>query len=70
MKFWLVVFLFSPEGEFLAKESYEAADKAQCMQFAGEEAIKLVNKQIQAQFHCVSDDHYNGRSIDEGIPLD
>lgn len=70
MKFWLIISMFSPEGEFLAKESYESGSYAQCMQFAGEEALELVNKKIQAQLLCVSDDHYTGRSIDEGVPLD
>lgn len=70
MKFWLIVFLFSPEGEFMAKESYEAASKAQCLDFAADEAKKLVNKQIQAQFFCVTDDHYTGRSVDADVPLD
>lgn len=70
MKFWLIVFLFSSDGEFLEKRSYEAANKAQCVQFAGQEARKLVNSQLQMQFYCVTDDHYMGRSVDNGIPLD
>ena len=70
MKFWLIVFLFSADGEFLEKSSYEAANKEQCIVFAGDEAKKLVNTQINAQFYCVSDDHYNGRSVDADIPLD
>ena len=70
MKFWLIVFLFSNDGEFLEKRSYEAANKTQCVQFAGQEARKLVNSQLQMQFYCVTDDHYMGRSVDNGIPLD
>jgi hypothetical protein len=68
--FWLIVFIFSSEGEFLEKSSYEAANKEQCVQMAGEEARKNVNTQTQVQFYCVSDDHYQGRSVDENIPLD
>lgn len=68
--FWLIVFVFSNSGEFLEKSSYEAANKEQCVQMAGDEARKLVNTQTQMQFYCVSDDHYNGRSQDEGVPLD
>lgn len=70
MTFWLVVFLFSTDGEFLEKSSYEAANKEQCVQMAGEEARKIVNTKQQAQFFCVSDDHYQGRSVDKDIPLD
>ncbi len=70
MKFWLIVFLFTSEGEFIEKSSYEAVDKAQCVEMAGEEARKIVNTQLNAQFYCVTDDHYMGRSVDENIPLD
>lgn len=68
--FWLIVFLFSSEGEFLEKSSYEAASKAQCVEMAGQEARKHVNSQVQMQFYCVTDDHYQGRSVNKNIPLD
>lgn len=70
MKFWLIVFLFTNEGEFWAKDVYETASKEQCVEFSGQVTKTLVNTQMQAQFYCVSDDHYTGRSIDEGVPLD
>ena len=68
--FWLIVFVFSNDGEFLEKSSYEAATKEQCIVMAGDEARKLVNTQTQMQFYCVTDDHYSGRSQDESVPLD
>lgn len=68
--FWLIVFIFSSEGEFLEKSSYEAASKEQCVVMAGDEARKHVNTQTQMQFYCVSDDHYMGRSVDKDVPLD
>lgn len=70
MSFWLIVFLFTNDGEFHEKSSYQAANKEQCIQMAGDEARKLVNSQMQAQFYCVTDDHYMGRSVDDNIPLD
>lgn len=70
MTFWLIVFLFSSDGEFIEKRSYEAANRAQCVEFAGQQAKKLVNSQLQMQFYCVTDDHYMGRSVDPEIPLD
>lgn len=70
MSFWLIVFLFTSEGEFQEKSSYEAATKEQCVEMAGKEASKLVNSQMQMQFYCVTDDHYMGRSVDNDIPLD
>ena len=70
MKFWLIAFIFSADGEFLEKASYEAASKAQCVEFAGEEAKKLVNTPYQMKFFCVTDDHYMGRSVDADVPFD
>ena len=70
MKFWLIIFLFTPEGEFHAKEVQEAANEQQCVSFAQEYTPQLINKQMQAQFYCVSDDHYMGRQQDPGIPYD
>lgn len=70
MTFWLIVFLFNAEGEFQAKDIYETASKEQCEQFAGDYARTIINTQMQAQFHCVSDDHYMGRAQDPGVPYD
>jgi hypothetical protein len=70
MKFWLIVFLFTSDGDYAGKDIYEAADKAQCVEFASDVTKTLVNTQLMAQFYCVSDDHYTGRSVDDGIPLD
>jgi hypothetical protein len=56
--FWLVVYLFTPEGEFMAKDVYETATKEQCVEFAGKVATTIVNSKLQAQFHCMSDEEY------------
>lgn len=71
MKYWLIVFFFTPQGEFIDKmeygniKSYEA-----CITKAGEMAKTLVNTNNPAQFFCVSDDHHSGRSPDPAVPLD
>jgi hypothetical protein len=70
MKYWLIVFLFTNEGEFLSKDVYEAGSRQQCIEFAGATAKTLVNTQLKAQFSCVTDDHYMGRSVDPDVPLD
>lgn len=70
MKFWLIVFLFSSDGDFLGKKEYQTLNKVQCVQLSGQVAKRYVNSQLQVQFYCVTDDHYNGRSVDKGIPLD
>jgi len=36
MSYWLIVFLFTAEGEFVAKDVYETASKEQCEKFAGD----------------------------------
>ena len=70
MSYWLIVFLFTAEGEFVAKDVYETASKGQCEQFAGDVTRTIINSKLQAQFHCVSDDHYMGRKQDEGVDYD
>lgn len=70
MSFWLIVYLFTADGEFMAKDVYETASMQQCEAFAGQVTKTLINTKMQAQFQCVSDDHYMGRSQDEGVPLD
>ena len=61
MGYWLLVYLFTAEGEFMAKDVYETASREQCVEFAGEVAKTLVDTKLQAQFHCVSDDEYRTR---------
>jgi hypothetical protein len=70
MSFWLIVYLFTADGEYFAKDVYETASKEQCVEFAGQVTKTIVNTSLQAQFHCVSDDHYMGRKQDDGIEYD
>jgi hypothetical protein len=66
MTFWLVVYLFTQEGEFVAKDIYETAGKEQCVEFAGQVTKTIVNSKLQAQFHCLSDEEYRTeRSLDQ-----
>ncbi len=58
MTYWLFVFLFDVNGEFQAKDIYETASMEQCEKFAGEYVRTIINTQMQAQFHCVSDEEY------------
>jgi hypothetical protein len=58
MGFWLIVYLFTQEGEFVAKDIYETANKEQCVEFAGQVAKTIVNSDLQAQFYCTSDEDY------------
>lgn len=58
MTFWLVVYLFTQEGEFVAKDVYETAGKEQCVEFAGNVTRTIINSKLQAQFHCFDDTEY------------
>ena len=58
MTFWLIVYLFTQEGEFVAKDVYETAGKEQCAEFAGQVTRTIINSDLQAQFYCTSDEDY------------
>lgn len=58
MSYWLLVFLFTADGEFMAKDVYETASPEQCQQFAGDVTKTIINTELKAQFFCVSDDEY------------
>jgi hypothetical protein len=65
MKFWLLIFFLTPEGEFISKKESPYKDKASC--YVAMDKVKV--KQI-AQMVCVSDDHYMGRKQDTGVDYD
>jgi hypothetical protein len=65
MKFWLIVFFLTPEGEFVGKKELPFKDEASC--YIAMDKVKVKQK---AQMVCVSDDHYMGRKQDPGVPYD
>ena len=65
MSFWLIVYLFTAEGEFISKDTYETASMAQCEQFAGNVTRTIINSKLQAQFHCLSDREYRTEVLKE-----
>ncbi len=58
MTYWLIVYLFDIHGQFQAKDIFETANMEQCEKMAGDYTRTIINTQMQAQFHCVSDDEY------------
>jgi hypothetical protein len=65
MSFWLIVYLFTAEGEFIAKDIYETGGQEQCADFAGQVTRTIINSGLQAQFHCLSDEDYrNERKLE------
>ena len=65
MKFWLIVFFLTPQGEFVGKKEIAYKDEASCYL-----AMDKVKVKQRAQMVCVSDDHYMGRKQDPGVPYD
>ena len=65
MKFWLIIFFLTPEGEFVSKKELPFKDQASCHL-----AMDQVKVEQIAQMVCVSDDHYMGRKQDKNVPYD
>ena len=70
MKFWLVLWLFNLDGQFLKKEEFPFKDRAHCVEAAGTAAKKFVNRSIAITTFCVTDKHHKGLAVDPGIPMD
>lgn len=70
MPFWLIVFVFTPQGLFTYKDEYSTAGYKECIEMAGDVMAKqFVNVINSVSMYCVSDDHYTGRRQDDDIPL-
>lgn len=71
MKYWLILFITSPDGEFVDKDVYSISTKAACEAVAQKMVtrLKAISK-YEFEYHCVSDDHYMGRKQDPGVPYD
>ncbi len=68
MKFWLIIFFLTPEGEFISKKEIAYKDKASC--YVAMNKVKVKRPATIAEMVCVSNDHYTGRKQDPGIPYD
>jgi hypothetical protein len=67
MKFWLIIFFLTPEGEFVGKREIQYKDKASC--YVAMDHIKIKRPATIAEMVCVSDDHHAGRKQDAGVPM-
>ena len=65
MKFWLLIFFLTPDGEFISKKEIVYDDEASCYLAMNKVKVKRI-----AQMVCVSDDHYMGRKQDPGVDYD
>lgn len=67
MKYWLIIFFLTPDGEFVGKKETQYENEAVCRLAMSKvpPKEKYVNRPI-----CVSDDHYSGRKQDPGVDYD
>jgi hypothetical protein len=65
VKFWLLIFFLTPDGEFIGKKEIAYNDEASCYLAMNNVKVKRI-----AQMVCVSDDHYMGRKQDPGVDYD
>jgi len=65
MKYWLIIFFLTPEGEYTSKKELPVKDEATCYLAMDKVKVKRI-----AQMVCVSDDHYMGRKKDPGVEYD
>lgn len=63
MKFWLIIFFFTPQGEFI--------DKREILTLSQEECNEWKNRiRDPAVAVCVSDDHFQGKQKDKNVEYD
>jgi hypothetical protein len=68
VKYWLIVFFFTPNGEFIEKKEFPFKDEASC--YLAMDKVEVKRPATIAEMVCVSDDHYRGRKQDPGVPYD
>lgn len=68
MKFWLIVFFLTPDGEFISKKESVYESKAAC--HVVRDKVKVKRGTYVARPICVSNDHYTGRRKDPGVDYD
>ena len=68
MEYVLLVFLFTSSGEYVGKFNKIYPNQAACSRAA--QSQQPVTKFVTIQTLCVTKDHWAGRRVDPGIPLD
>jgi|LauGreDrversion4_2_1035121.scaffolds.fasta_scaffold132530_6 aromatic ring-opening dioxygenase LigB subunit len=68
MKYWLIIFFFTPEGGFVEKKEVRYKNEFSCYYEMAKEVEK--KQKLKVHMYCVTDDHYQGRKQDYGIPLE
>ena len=66
----LVIFMFSPGGDFLGKAGVPMSDSASCQKAVREIAQIRDPMQVQLKTLCVTKDHWDGKKLMKNVPLD
>lgn len=67
MKYWLIMFFLSPDGEFVSKREVAYPNEVEC--YKAMDGVRPKNG-LTVQFVCVSDDHHSGKKQDPGVNYD
>ena len=70
MKFWLIIFFFTPgSGEFVRQKEIAYKNEAKCL--AARDKVKAPNRDsFVVNAICVSDNHHSGRAKDPNVEYD
>lgn len=68
MKFWLIAFLFTADGEYIDKREVVYENEVKCL--TAMNYVKPPRRDQIVQMVCVSDDHHSGRKKDPGVDYD
>lgn len=77
MIYWLLIFSFDLNGDFVSKQELQFANKAVCEMVAAQYPVQvrvgryyMPDRTKTVKTVCVSDDHHSGRKPDVDVPLD
>jgi hypothetical protein len=68
MIYWLLIFSFDPNGNFVSKQEMQLSNKFMCEMVAAQYPAQIRTGSVRVV--CVSDDHHSGRKYDPGVQLD
>lgn len=71
MIYWLLIFVWDVDGNFVERDALPTPNKEECISAAAEHTMYNVNNTSNRHtYFCVTDDHWTGKDVDPGIPLD
>ena len=68
MIYWLLIFSFDINGNFISKQEMQLSSKHVCEMVSAQYPAQIRTGSIKTL--CVSDDYHSGRKQDDTVPLD